>query len=235
MSVIFPPTILGPEMGAPILWAPGNFWHLLQENFSAYINPGFRWGITFCGCFFGGGGCGSAIFFWLRGLCELNKVKSKGRNGRGRGATRNFLHSFALSDRPCWAWKRWAIPPERPERPRKRSQSVSWNSSRECSWDPPSPTIQGIWGYQSISRILSPSTASGDASFFRSGSGEGLSELVMEFLAVLRACLKRSYPNFLRSFVMSSFLFWVGPPSWPFPTPQPLWRLTRQRGNGFTR
>ena len=32
---------------------------------------------------------------------------------------------------------------------------------------------------------LTPSTA-GDASFFRSGSGEGLSELVMEFPAVLR-------------------------------------------------
>ena len=35
---------------------------------------------------------------------------------------------------------------------------------------------------------LPPSTA-GDASFFRSGSGEGLSELVMEFPAVLGAFL----------------------------------------------
>ena len=45
----------------------------------------------------------------------------------------------------------WATPPIRlglsgkiPERPRKRSQSVSWNSPREYGWDPPSPTIQGI-------------------------------------------------------------------------------------------
>ena len=40
---------------------------------------------------------------------------------------------------------------------------------------------------------LPPSTAGG-ASFFRSGSGEGLSELVMEFPAVLRVFL-----NFLRA------------------------------------
>ena len=30
MSVIFPPGILGPEMAAPILWPPGNFWFLLS-------------------------------------------------------------------------------------------------------------------------------------------------------------------------------------------------------------
>ena len=36
---------------------------------------------------------------------------------------------------------------------------------------------------------LPPSTA-GDASFFRSGSGEGLSELVMEFPAVLGVFLR---------------------------------------------
>ena len=49
----------------------------------------------------------------------------------------------------------WAIPPVRlglsgrnsgriPERPRKRSPSVSWNSPREYGWDPPNPIIQGI-------------------------------------------------------------------------------------------
>ena len=61
----------------------------------------------------------------------------------------------------------WAIPPVRlalsgrnsgktPERPRKRSQSVSWNSRREYGWDAPNPVIQGIWGVQSISRVISP-------------------------------------------------------------------------------
>ena len=58
----------------------------------------------------------------------------------------------------------------------KRSQSVSWNSPREYGWDPPRPIIQGIWGFQSISRILSPSVQ--------------LGKLVMEFPAVLRAFLK---------------------------------------------
>ena len=32
MSVIFPPVILGPEMAAPIVWAPGIFWFFLLEN-----------------------------------------------------------------------------------------------------------------------------------------------------------------------------------------------------------
>ena len=50
----------------------------------------------------------------------------------------------------------WDFPEEIPERPRKRSQSVSWNFPREYGWDAPSPIIQGIWGFQSISRVLSP-------------------------------------------------------------------------------
>ena len=47
-----------------------------------------------------------------------------------------------------------------------------------------------------------PPRAAGDASFFRNGSGEGLSELVMEFPAVLRGFLK-IVPN-LRSNIVSS-------------------------------
>ena len=97
-------------------------------------------------------------------------------------------------------WTIWAIPPVRlglsgrnsgkiPERPWKRSQSVSWNFPREYGWDAPSPTIQGIWGFQSVSRILSPPVRLGTPPFFRIGSGEGLSELVMEFLAVLGVVL----------------------------------------------
>ena len=33
----------------------------------------------------------------------------------------------------------WNFPEEIPERPRKRSHSVSWNSPREYDWDPPNP------------------------------------------------------------------------------------------------
>ena len=46
---------------------------------------------------------------------------------------------------------------------------------------------------------LPPSTA-GDASFFRIGSGEGLSELVMEFPAVLGVFLRKDPGNALRAF-----------------------------------
>ena len=47
---------------------------------------------------------------------------------------------------------------------------------------------------------LPPSTA-GDASFFRSGSGEGLSEPVMEFPVVLGAFLKRAPIKVLADFL----------------------------------
>ena len=40
-----------------------------------------------------------------------------------------------------------------------------------------------------------PLSTAGDASFFRSGSGEGLSELVMEFPAVLIGCTPRGSCN----------------------------------------
>ena len=41
------PAILGPEMAAPILWAPVTFWFFLQENLQAHKIPRF---------FVGGGG-----------------------------------------------------------------------------------------------------------------------------------------------------------------------------------
>ena len=85
-----------------------------------------------------------------------------------------------------------------PERPRKRSQSVSWNSPREYGWDAPNPTIQGILRFQSISRILFPPCTAGDASFFRSGSGEGLSEPVMELPAVLGVFLTSWASNYVK-------------------------------------
>ena len=78
-----------------------------------------------------------------------------------------------------------------PERPRKRSQSVSWNSAREYGWDAPKPyNSRHLRLPEHFLNSLPPSTA-GHASFFvRSGSGEGLSEAVMEFPAVLGVFLK---------------------------------------------
>ena len=95
---------------------------------------------------------------------------------------------------------KWATPPVRlvlsgrnsgkiRERPRKRSQSVSWNSPREYGWGAPNPyNSRHLRLPERFQDSLPPSTA-GDASFFRIGSGEGLSELVMEFPAVLGAFL----------------------------------------------
>ena len=95
----------------------------------------------------------------------------------------------------------WAIPPiwlalsgrnsrKIPERPWKRSQSVSWNSHREYGWDPPNPIIQGISGFQHFQTSLLPQYGWGRLFFqkwFRRGplraghgipsSTEGISDL----------------------------------------------------------
>ena len=54
MPIIFPPAILGPEMAAPILWAPRNVWFFLLEKPRVPKIPRFR----------GGGG---RVFFWKGG------------------------------------------------------------------------------------------------------------------------------------------------------------------------
>ena len=38
----------------------------------------------------------------------------------------------------------WDFLEEIPEKFRKRSQSVCWNSPQQYGWDPPNPIIQGI-------------------------------------------------------------------------------------------
>ena len=103
-----------------------------------------------------------------------------------------FQHNLAVSTQHL----SWAIPPVRlalsgrnsgkiPERPRKRSQSVSGNSRREYGWDAPNPcNSRHLRLPEHFQNYLLPSTA-GDASFFRSGSGEGLPEPAMEFPAIL--------------------------------------------------
>ena len=62
MSIKFPPAILGPEMAAPILWAPGTFWFFLLENPNAHKIPPVRGGIV---GFLEGGGGGSANFIFM--------------------------------------------------------------------------------------------------------------------------------------------------------------------------
>ena len=53
----FLPAILGPGMGAPILWAPGKIAFFLQENRHAHKIPRFKGGGGLLGFFLGGGKC----------------------------------------------------------------------------------------------------------------------------------------------------------------------------------
>ena len=55
VSIKFPPVILGAEMAAPILWAPGIFWFFLLEKPHAHKIPPFRGGGGVLGLFRRGG------------------------------------------------------------------------------------------------------------------------------------------------------------------------------------
>ena len=59
MPIIFLSAILGPEMAAPILWAPAIFWFFLLEKPHAHKIPRFRGGRGFFGR---GGGSANSIF-----------------------------------------------------------------------------------------------------------------------------------------------------------------------------
>ena len=67
------------------------------------------------------------------------------------------------------------------ERLRRRSERFSWNSPREYGWEPERPyNPKHLKPPDCFQNCRSLSTAGGAASFFRSVSGEGLSELVMD-------------------------------------------------------
>ena len=80
------------------------------------------------------------------GSCTLSLPEPHASKG-------GFLGTFCKKQ--AVAPENWATPPVRlglsrrnsgkiPERPRKHSQSVSWNSPREYGWDAPNAIIQGI-------------------------------------------------------------------------------------------
>ena len=70
MSIKFLPVILGPEMAAPILWAPGIFGLFLLENPHAHKIPPFRGGGGVLGFFRRGGVEVPILFLWARGFSE---------------------------------------------------------------------------------------------------------------------------------------------------------------------
>ena len=72
MSIKFPPAILGPEMAAPILWAPGIFAFFLLENPHAHKIPLFRGGGGSWVFLEGGGGSVNFIFMGV-GIFPISK------------------------------------------------------------------------------------------------------------------------------------------------------------------
>ena len=66
MSVKFVSAILGPEMAAPILWAPGKNAFFLQEKTHVHKIPPFRGGGILGGGIFFGGGSADFIFMGAR-------------------------------------------------------------------------------------------------------------------------------------------------------------------------
>ena len=67
MSVKCLPAILGPEMGAPIVWTPGIFAFFLQETLHAHKIPRFKEGGGYY-VFFGGGGWSADLIFMGAGI-----------------------------------------------------------------------------------------------------------------------------------------------------------------------
>ena len=70
VSVKFMSTILGPEMGAPILWTPGKMHSFCRKNHVRKIS-------LFWGGFWGGGGGGRFYFYGRADFSEMKSVSSK--------------------------------------------------------------------------------------------------------------------------------------------------------------
>ena len=101
-----------------------------------------------------------------------------------------FLDMTSVSYREEHSVNRCGVEvPEIPERPRKRSQSFSWNFLREYSLGTPKPNNSRHFEVsRAFSEFFPPEYGWGRL-FSGSASGEGFSELDMEFPAILRAFL----------------------------------------------
>ena len=74
MSVKFVSAILGPEMGAPILWTPGKNAFFLQEKQTMPLKFPFLGGGLF------GGGGGGECRFYFYGRADFSDSKRSTRN-----------------------------------------------------------------------------------------------------------------------------------------------------------
>ena len=77
VSIKFPPIILGPEMAAPILWAPGIFAFFLLENPHAHKIPPFRGGVL--GFSRRGGVEVPILFLWAWGFFRFKGLPTEVR------------------------------------------------------------------------------------------------------------------------------------------------------------
>ena len=94
MSVEFLSATPGPEMAAPILWAPRISVFFLQENLHVYRIPRFRGGGRILG--FGGEGGWSADFIFMgTGICEVVS-KTHRRNPLLKNILKVILIYFSL-------------------------------------------------------------------------------------------------------------------------------------------
>ena len=143
-----------------------------------------------------------------RAFLRLREAKAR-TSPKISGSVRGFRHGTPLRLWGCAILSRnifvlsWAIPPVRLALSERNSGKTPETLS-ELSRKFPSRVRLGCpKPYNSrhlrlpehFQNYLPPSTAGG-ASFFRSGSGEGLSELVMEFPAVLRVSLISTLRSF---------------------------------------
>ena len=120
---------------------------------------------------------------------------------QGFGGARALFETFAplsqkIGPHPQYGWDfPEGIPGKIPERPRKRSQSFSLEFPSRVRLGPLKPYNSRHSKPPKYVQNWLPSSTAGDTSFFGNGSGEGLSELAMEFPAVLRAFLKKPFAS----------------------------------------
>ena len=99
MSVIFPPANLGPQLAAPILWAPGIYWCFLLENSHAQQIPRSRGGGSWV--FLEGGVEVPILFLWAWGFFRL-MCASPGHHEDGSLHSPSVNHDTNLTKGPCF-------------------------------------------------------------------------------------------------------------------------------------
>ena len=120
-----------------------------------YRNQAFRGGTGrgFVGVGWVGGCKGKRKSLLLTKICPPSEAAAKNKSSLSFS-----ILDLQLGHTPSTAGTfRKKFRKKTPERPRKPSQSVSWNSRREYGWDPPNPIYKKVfWSLESISKIISP-------------------------------------------------------------------------------